>query len=71
MKFLAVDWSKDEEDDINLRARFILTFTDDWLQRKGKGIINKPSSGVISFPKSLPSNIPLSPIAGNILAQDK
>ena len=28
-KSLVVDWNKEEEDDINLRARFILTFTND------------------------------------------
>lgn len=31
LKSLAFNWNKDEEDDINLRARFLLTFTDDWL----------------------------------------
>ena len=34
MKSLAVDWNKDEEDHINLRTRFILTYTNNWLQRK-------------------------------------
>ena len=71
LKFLAVDWNKDEEDDINLRARFILTFTDDWLQRKNRRIINEPSTEVISFPESLQSDTPLSPVVGNILALDK
>ena len=71
LKFLAVDWSKYEEDDTNLRARFILTFTNDWLQRKNTKIINEPSVEVISFPESLPSDTPLSPIVGNTLVQDK
>ena len=71
LKFLAVDWNKDVEDDINLRSRFILTFIDDWLQRKNKRIINEPSTEVISFPESLQSDIPLSPIVGNILVLDK
>ena len=31
LKFLVVDWNKDEEDDINLTARFILKFIGDWL----------------------------------------
>ena len=31
VKSLVVDWYKEEEDDINWRARFILTYTDDWL----------------------------------------
>ena len=71
LKFLAVDWNKDVEDDINLRSRFILTFTDDWLQRKKKRIINEPSVEVISFPKSLQSDISLSPVVGNILVPNK
>jgi hypothetical protein len=31
---LTFDWSKEEEDDINMRARFILSCTDDWLQKR-------------------------------------
>jgi hypothetical protein len=30
-KFLTVDWSKEEDEDINLRARSIFTYIDDWL----------------------------------------
>ena len=33
-RFLVVDWYKEEEDDINWRVRFILTCTDDWLQKR-------------------------------------
>ena len=71
LKFLAVDWNKDVEDDINLRSRFILTFTDDWLQRKNKRIINEPSVEVISFPQSLQFDTLLSLVAGSILVPDK
>ena len=34
MKSLAVDWYKEEEDDINWMAKFILTYTYDWLQKR-------------------------------------
>ena len=70
-KSLAVDWSKDEEDDVNLRARFILTYTDDWLQRKSQGIINEPHAKVISSSKPLQFDIPFSPIVGNTLVPNK
>ena len=34
IKHLEVDWNQEEEDDINLRTRSILTHIDDWLKRK-------------------------------------
>ena len=48
-KSLVVDWNQDEEEDIDLRARFILTYIDDWLKKKRKGIFNEPSLGWFLF----------------------
>lgn len=70
-KFLTVDWSKEEDDDINWRARSILTYTDDWLQRKRTGNINESSTKVISLSEPLQSDIPLSHVAGDTLASNK
>ena len=67
---LVVDWNQDEEEDTNLRARFILNYTDDWLKKKSNGIVNEPSSGVVSFSEPLTSDTQLSsPIASSVLAQ--
>lgn len=71
-KSLVVDWNQDEEDDINLRARFIFTYTDDWLKKQSKKVGSEPSSGVFSFSEPASSDIQLSsPIVGYELAQSK
>lgn len=71
-KSLVVDQNYDEEEDINLRARFILTYTDDWLKKQSKKVFNEPSSGVVSFFEPSTSDIQLlSPITGSVLARGK
>lgn len=70
-KFLTIDWSKEEDDDINLRARSIFTYTDDWLQGKRKGNINESSRKVISSLGLLQSNTSFSNIVGDALIPDK
>lgn len=70
-KFLTVDLNKEEDDDINLRARSILTYTDDWLQGKRKENMIESSPKVISSPGSLQFDTSLSNIAGDALTPDK
>ena len=71
-KSLVVDWNQDEEEDINLRARFIFTYTDDWLKKQNKKVVNEPSLEMISFFEPSSSDTQLSsPIAGGELAQGK
>ena len=69
-KSISVDWNQDEEEDINLRARFILTYIYDQLKKQSKKFGNELSLGVVSFSKPSTSNTQLlSPIVGSVLAQ--
>ena len=71
-KSLVVDWNQDQEEDINLRDRFIFTCIDDWLKKQSKKVVNKPSSKMISFSKPSSSNTQLlSLVAGSVLSQGK
>ena len=65
IKSLAIDWYKDEEDDIILRARFILTYMDDWLQKKAREVSNEPPAKVTSSLEPLHSDTSFSPIGGS------
>ena len=69
-KFLAVDWYKEEEDDINRRVRFILTYTDDMLQKRTRGSINEPPVEVTSSLEPRHSDISFSPVAGDTTIPD-
>ena len=69
-KFLAVDWYKEEEDDINQRVRFILTYTDDWLQKRTRGSISEPPVEVTSSLEPPHSDISFSPVAGDTAIPD-
>lgn len=76
MKQLEVDWDQEEEDDINLRTRSILTHIDNWLRRRDiKAISEKKarkSSKKVSFSKTLTSDTPISShVAGKPLSPNK
>lgn len=70
-KFLTIDWNKEEDGDINLRSRSILTYRHDWLQGKRKENMTESSPKVISSPGSLQSDTSLSNIVGDALIPDK
>ncbi len=71
-KSLVVDWNQDEEEDMNLRARFIFTYTNDQLKKQNKKIVNEPSSRVVSFFEPSSFDIPLSSLtAGSELIRGK
>ena len=55
-----------------MRARFILTYIDDWLKRQSKKVVNEPSPRVVSFSKPLTYETKLaSPIIGGVLVPGK
>ena len=68
-KLQEVDWNQEEEDDINLRTRSILTYTNDWLKRQSMKVVNKPSPRMVSFSEPLTSDIQVSSlVVGGLLA---
>ena len=68
--FLTVDWNKEEEDDINRRMRFILTYTDDWLQQRTRGSTSEPPVEVTSSLELPLSDVSFSPVAGDTVILD-
>ncbi len=70
-RFLVVDWFKEEEDDINRRIRFILTYMDDWLQQRARRSIREPPVEVTSSLEFFQSDISSPPVAGDTVIQTK
>ena len=60
-KKLKVDCNQEEEDEINLRTRFILTHSDNWLRRQSMKVVHESPSEkfpkLVSFSKPLTSDI--------------
>jgi hypothetical protein len=71
-KHLGVDWGQDEDDDINLRTRTILTCTDNWLKRQRERKVLGQSCEKITRPSSYDEvqsidKVVTSPVAGGSL----
>jgi len=65
--FFIVDRNKEEEDDINQRMRFILTYTNEWLQQRTQGSTSQPPVEVTSSLQLPLSDVSFSPVASGTI----